>query len=122
MKNLSNQVRQTYTAVVKDEAIAAMQQSDLTSPFIFERAQEIAEAGLDSEREQSFQTIAKDLAKKDADIKHLKRENERLARQLEAAQREADNDCSGVARHQVPIPPRGSVRLRHLWARRPRCF
>ena len=90
LKNLSNQVRQTYTAVVKDEAIAAMQQSDLTSPFIFERAQEIAEAGLDSEREQSFQTIAKDLAKKDADIKHLKRENERLARQLEAAQREAD--------------------------------
>ena len=90
LQTLSQQVRDTQQALLEDEAIAAMKERNETSPFIFERAQEIVEASLDMERERSFQALAKDFAKKDADIKHLKRQNERLQVQLENALREAE--------------------------------
>ena len=54
LKSLSTQVRETYLAVVHDDAITAMQESDVTSPFIMERSQEIAEASLNTEREKSM--------------------------------------------------------------------
>ena len=89
LKSLSSQVRETYLAVVHDDAITAMQESDVTSPFILERSQEIAEAALNSEREKSFQALAGEVAKKDADIKHLKRHNDRLLQEMETLRNQA---------------------------------
>ena len=88
LKSLSTQVRETYLAVVHDDAITAMQDSDVTSPFIMERSQEIAEASLNTEREKSFQALAGEVAKKDADIKHLKRHNERLSEEIDNLQQQ----------------------------------
>ena len=44
---------------------------------------------MNSEREKSFQALAGEVAKKDADIKHLKRHNDRLLHEMEILRNQA---------------------------------